>query len=170
MLRRCARCKIEKPLAEYTKHPLRDGRIKTDSYCPACRADYGREHYVKNRQRYIDKAAQRTRQLVIERMTYVVEHLSQHPCADCGEDDVLVLEFDHLRDKSFSIPWGIRNRPWALVLAEIEKCEVVCANCHRRRTIRRAGFARAAIARKDPQLALFLTQSQLDPHPEREAY
>ena len=95
----------------------------------------------------------------MQRMIYVVEYLGRHPCADCGEDDVLVLEFDHLRDKSFSIPWGIRNRPWSLVLAEIEKCEVVCANCHRRRTATRAGFTRAALARADPQLALFLAGS-----------
>lgn len=94
-------------------------------------------------------------------MTYVVDYLSQHPCADCGEEDVLVLEFDHLRDKSFSIPWGIRNKPWTEVLEEIAKCEVVCSNCHRRRTATRAGFTRAAITRGDPQLVLYLS----DGHP-----
>jgi hypothetical protein len=61
------------------------------------------------------------------------------------ESDPLVLEFDHLRDKEFSIGSGIRDRPWKNVLAEMEKCEVVCANCHRRRTNRRGGFIRVVV-------------------------
>ena len=46
----------------------------------------------------------------------------------------MVLEFDHLRDKRFNIGAALPYRNWAELLAEIEKCEVVCANCHRRRT------------------------------------
>ena len=40
------------------------------------------------------------------------------------------------------------DRPWPAILAEIDKCEVVCANCHRRRTTREGGFARAAVAQR----------------------
>lgn len=64
-------------------------------------------------------------------------YLATHPCVDCGEDDVVVLEFDHLRDKTANVSAlvagfsGIKR-----VFQEIEKCEVVCANCHRRRTAR----------------------------------
>jgi hypothetical protein len=65
---------------------------------------------------------------------------------DCGETDPLVLEFDHLGDKSFNIAKGIRDHSWQSVLDEIRKCEVVCANCHRRRTALRGGFARAVVA------------------------
>jgi hypothetical protein len=56
------------------------------------------------------------------------------------------LEFDHLREKRFGIGRGLRERPWKDVLDEIAKCDVVCANCHRRRTNRRGGFIRAVIA------------------------
>lgn len=77
-------------------------------------------------------------------MTY----FHNHPCVDCGETDPIVLEFDHLQDKKFAISAGIRNRNWADVLDEIAKCEVVCANCHRRRTIMRGGFIRAAVAQR----------------------
>lgn len=62
--------------------------------------------------------------------------------------DSLVLEFDHLDDKRFEIAKGIRDRKWQDVLDEIAKRDVICANCHRRRTAQRAGFARAAVAQR----------------------
>src|SRR4051794_36986150 len=65
---------------------------------------------------------------------------------DCGETDPVVLEFDHLRDKEFDIASGIHYHAWSKVLAEIAKCEVVCANCHRRRTARRRGALRLILS------------------------
>lgn len=57
------------------------------------------------------------------------------PCADCGGVfPPCAMDFDH-RDpdlKSFGI--GPATTSLALILAEIEKCDVVCANCHRIRT------------------------------------
>jgi hypothetical protein len=74
----------------------------------------------------------------------VMEHLLTHPCVDCGESDPVVLDFDHLPgfEKRFTISRavGASTRSWKAIHAEIEKCEVVCANCHRRRTAARGGF------------------------------
>jgi hypothetical protein len=68
----------------------------------------------------------------------MIEYLLAHPCVDCGETDLLVLEFDHLRDKKYNIGEMVnRDFTWGSILREIEKCEVVCANCHRRRTYTR---------------------------------
>ena len=78
-------------------------------------------------------------------MTFLIEFFREHPCTDCGETDPIVLEFDHLGDKEFGIAAGLRTRNWQDVLREIDKCEVVCANCHRRRTVRRGGFVRARL-------------------------
>jgi hypothetical protein len=124
----------------------RKARGQRDNYCRPCRTVYKHEHYARNKQRYIDSARRRTEKIVSERTIYLVSFFREHPCVDCGEDDPLVLEFDHLGDKQFSIGRGMRERPWKAVLAEIEKCEVVCANCHRRRTNRRGGFIRTVIA------------------------
>ena len=86
--------------------------------------------------------------MVAERIELLVAYLREHPCTDCGETDPLVLEFDHLRDKKFSIAKIWRDHKWEMVLDEMAKCEVVCANCHRRRTARRGGFIRAAVAQR----------------------
>jgi hypothetical protein len=90
----------------------------------------------------------RKKELVARRLEYLLVYLREHPCVDCGEGDPVVLEFDHLRDKKFGVAQGFRDREWQSVLDEIAKCEVVCANCHRRRTARRGGFARAVVAQR----------------------
>jgi hypothetical protein len=81
-----------------------------------------------------------------ERTLYLIEYFKGHPCVDCGEDDPVVLEFDHLGEKLFDIGREIHNRGWQSILDEIEKCEVVCANCHRRRTARRRGALRLLLS------------------------
>jgi hypothetical protein len=67
-----------------------------------------------------------------------IKYLETHPCIDCGEDDPIVLEFDHVRgEKKFNIADVTRNAVGRRTLEkEIEKCEVRCANCHRRKTKR----------------------------------
>jgi hypothetical protein len=140
---RCSVCRRFKEPEDFAWH--RKAKDQRDTYCRACRAAYKRAHYAANRQRYIDNAARRKRRLNEENLRQVLRHLSAHPCADCGETDPLVLEFDHVGDKSFSIGSALRDRPWGQIEHEISQCEVVCANCHRRRTARRGGFMRAAL-------------------------
>ena len=65
-----------------------------------------------------------------------VELLKTGPCADCGNTyPPECMDFDHRpdEDKSFDISRG-SVRAWPVVEAEIAKCELVCANCHRIRT------------------------------------
>ena len=75
----------------------------------------------------------------LERTQALLDYFAAHTCVDCGEADPVVLDFDHLRDKAFDVSAAYTHKPWATVLEEIEKCEVVCSNCHRRRTAQRIG-------------------------------
>ena len=84
----------------------------------------------------------------MKRAEYLIWYFSTHPCFDCGEVDPMVLEFDHRGDKAFDIARGLRDRNWGALSKEIAKCDVVCANCHRRRTAWRGGFVRAAVAQR----------------------
>ncbi len=58
------------------------------------------------------------------------------PCADCGvRYQWYVMDFHHTRDKKFLISSG-RMRRMELLQLEIEKCVVLCSNCHRIRTFK----------------------------------
>jgi hypothetical protein len=146
MVRTCTRCGETKNVDEFAWRNIARG--KRDGYCRTCRAAYKQEHYAKNRARYIANAARRNARELERRTRYLLDFLRTHPCVDCGETDPIVLEFDHLTDKLFNVSTGLRDRAWASVLAEMEKCEVVCANCHRRRSALRGGYLRAMVARQ----------------------
>jgi len=95
-----------------------------------------KEHYTANIQKYVEKAAVRRKRIVNEINEKLYDYLLKHSCIDCGENDLIVLEFDHVRgEKTYNISshsWRLCS--WELMLKEIAKCEVRCANCHRRKT------------------------------------
>ena len=67
----------------------------------------------------------------------VLDYLNAHNCVNCGESDPIVLDFDHLNreDKFKTISRMLSGHyGWKAIEKEISKCQVLCANCHRRRT------------------------------------
>lgn len=79
-------------------------------------------------------------------VAYAYEHLLGTGCVDCGERRLCVLDFDHVAGKDASVMilahggYGL-----ARLRSEIAKCEVRCANCHRRRTAREGGHYRGSL-------------------------
>jgi hypothetical protein len=105
--------------------------------CKACMAAYGRLHYGANRTVYVRRNTGQSRARTLALKPQVWSYLAEHPCVDCGEVDALVLEFDHVdpAKKRKTIHKLVHQAySWAAVAAEIQQCEVRCANCHRRRT------------------------------------
>lgn len=68
--------------------------------------------------------------------------LREHPCTVCGEADPVVLDFDHLSGKWREVTVMANVSGRVNLLAEMAKCRVLCANCHRRHTASQAGRAR----------------------------
>lgn len=83
---------------------------------------------------------QRYHREYVEKIRALVQRAKDKPCADCGKRyPWYVMDLDHVRGKKeFQIgDAGSYHRPIDVVIAEIEKCDVVCANCHRERTFTR---------------------------------
>ena len=88
--------------------------------------------YYKNKLKH--KA---TKKAIIYKKKEYLKELKKRPCADCGLSfPYYVMDFDH-RDrstKSFTVGLMFNNKGWKLIKEEVEKCDIVCANCHRIRT------------------------------------
>lgn len=127
------RCQ-ESSRKSYRKHrATRIKRMKT----------YYRRYYEENRERILESNRRRTKARTQEIRNILVEFKLSNPCMDCGENDPVVLDFDHIipKNKEFTISRATSHRPrYERLLNEIVKCRIVCANCHRRRTYKAGLF------------------------------
>lgn len=134
MTKKCSKCREIKPFEEFAKNKSKkDGLTDT---CKPCKAAQVRDYYAATpiyRQSSKDRVEAAKRRNKIK----VYQYLLQHPCIDCGEDDVMVLDLDH-RDARLKIEnvssLTRKAVKWETVQKEIDKCDVRCSNCHRRRT------------------------------------
>lgn len=134
MAKKCPRCSRRLPIADFN---WKIKNVRRATYCKDCSREYIRDHYKKNRKYYLKKARKRNLEVRQKAYEYLWPYLMSHPCVDCGETDILVLEFDHKdrTSKSEDVSRIIRRAgPLRQLIEEISKCDVRCANCHRRKT------------------------------------
>ena len=137
VVKRCAMCGETKPLSEFhlnTNEP--DGR---QVYCKPCRKRYDHEYYAKNRERLYVERIENKRARSAERTEWL-RSLKTGPCADCGRTfPPEAMEWDHRpgEKKLGDISNALRSRRKDMILAEIAKCDLVCAVDHAIRTRRR---------------------------------
>lgn len=108
----CSKCGIEKPLSEYHKNGFdRQGNQKYRGYCKQCANALESNRYRQKKQ-FID-----TQKL---------------QCAKCGETRVYVLDYHHKNpaEKEFTVG-KLKKGSLETIQNEINKCIVLCANCHR---------------------------------------
>lgn len=125
----CYRCKLWKPLEEfYVKSSTKDGR---QGHCKECQKLYNKKHYKDNKAKYLARAIDHNAKYIAK----FKDWKSQFKCKTCGEDDIACLDFHHKDEdtKIANIADAVRNK-WSLdkVKEEALKCEILCANCHRK--------------------------------------
>lgn len=133
----CPRCKDFFSFEVFGSRKKR-GKFQPQPYCPECTKAYRREHYISCPEPYKKRAKENNPARRKENRAIVYDYLKTHPCVDCGQTDVRVLEFDHIANKLSGVALLMtsgKNR----LLAEIAKCEVRCSNCHTIITGKRAG-------------------------------
>lgn len=131
-MKTCTKCSTEKDESEFSKR-----RNGLHSWCKVCHKTYKDKHYRDNIKSYKDRLKQDKL-----RFREFIRQEKDKPCTDCGRHyPYYVMDFDHLQNKKFNISrmysYGIEK-----IKIEIAKCELVCANCHRIRTWRRATKSR----------------------------
>jgi len=132
----CTRCRELKP-ADAFQLRFRHSVI-IQSWCRECLRAYRAERHVRLHEREIKRIRRNRQEAVTRNRKLLAAYLVDHPCVDCGETETTVLDFDHLRDKRMDISRMVNTgHAWASILEEIAKCEVRCANDHRRATRKR---------------------------------
>lgn len=145
-LKQCAICnKIKSKTEFYAQKKSKDG---LQYKCKACQSQYLKDHYASDKKPYKESAKRNKNKL-----RDLIRDLKSKPCCDCGETyPYYVMDFDHRENKLFSIGNRGAARGSIILTAEIAKCDVVCANCHRIRThSRRHKFL--AVAQQDRAIA-----------------
>ena len=118
--RKCGTCKKIKSVKSYQEKWFESGNNGYESSCKPC---VSIRHQISGRN------------LNREARELVFNYLLKHPCIDCGETDVLALEFDHVHSKKFDIGNALNNNVMIdLIKAEIKKCVIRCSSCHRIKT------------------------------------
>lgn len=126
--------------------PFRDKKkIRRHSACIECCRWYCRDYYRRNKKRFFDYRKQYRL-----RISQILRKAKDVPCADCGKKyPYWVMDFDHLDgsiklDKLSSI--ALTRLSPKVLIEEMKKCEVVCANCHRTRTHLRGQYRKDTVA------------------------
>ena len=134
----CTKCLEEKDISEFAWSIK---GIKSHPLCRSCRTKYQAEYYERTKHRTAAARWQNQVDRREEARKYVFAYLSEHVCMDCGEYDPIVLTFDHVRGTKVMGISQMINQGYSLqsLQEEIDKCEVVCNNCHLRREKKRRG-------------------------------
>lgn len=122
-LRLCRICGAERPIPDFQDAKRRDGRIMRRTMCRHCRKGDSLER-IRERREHADAAK------------------VSSGCRDCPPGftwPAVALDFDHRPGlpKIGTVSALITKGSWEDFLAEIAKCDVVCANHHRMRTDQR---------------------------------
>lgn len=118
-------CKQDKPLTEFHR-----SAYKSDGHqgeCKECRNARKREEWHAKNSKQRERVKDRS-----DAARALIQREKKCPCADCGiEYPAPVMHFHH-RDPSqkFKTVCSLVNHSEETILAEIAKCDVLCANCH----------------------------------------
>src|SRR3972149_2776712 len=149
VVKQCPKCKVLKPLIEFYKRKTGNRAGKYYEKCRECMKIRGRAYYHTNRTRQLPLAIARKHKAYEIKRSYI-SNLKNIPCSDCGNTfPSYVMDFDHREgQKKLANIAHMSVRNWSLtkIQSEIEKCDIVCANCHRIRTFKRAEVAKVVTA------------------------
>ena len=129
-MKTCSRCKQEKQDSEFNKRKSGKKEILS-AFCRECNKLYLKNHYQKNKKYYVEKKQRWTNKY----KDWFKKLKSTLKCEQCGENHPACLDFHHKNSKEkiseISKMFATRKSK-EKILKEIDKCIVLCSNCHRK--------------------------------------
>jgi hypothetical protein len=139
-MKRCTLCRNDLPLAEFNRKAKSPDGLQ--NVCRECNRARARRYYADNREKHVRVVMERTKHARRVAQAFIGQYLALHPCIDCGEGDIRVLDFDHRVgvDKVADVMRLVRlGHGLDTVAAEMAKCDIRYRNCHARVTYERSG-------------------------------
>lgn len=140
---RCSKCKRQTRTEAFATYKDRKGQLRRRGICKECRGKYATENFDRLQkwrreynQKNKDPKRERDRQRKADAKAFV-DAFKARPCADCGKQwPPIAMDLDHVRGAKVKGVAMLVSGAYKLDLIkiELEKCEVVCACCHRIRT------------------------------------
>ena len=125
----CSKCKTEKNFDEFLWK--NKSKNQKHSVCAECYKDVRKKSYDANAQYYKDKSRKRRKEHAFQ----YEEYKKSLSCQVCGESESVCLDFHHMDSSKKDFTIGSRKHSsgnFETTIKEIEKCVVLCANCHRK--------------------------------------
>ena len=144
MMKRCCACKSEQPIENFNRNKCRKDGLQ--SRCRPCDQHRAREKY-RGSSIEQEKTKLRSKTLSDSNNEFVYALLLVSKCVTCGENDPATLDFDHLvpEDKHLNVS-RMKKHSRKTLEAEIAKCQIICANCHRKKTAKQFGWYRRCVS------------------------
>ncbi len=140
----CQLCHEWKTLSPENFHRKKSSKDGFQSRCKSCNQSSVLKWQAENRETCL--TAQRAK--TSKQRDGIIEFKENNPCTDCGVYlPFYAMDFDHLpgTDKRYDVSRLATSHAVGLLTAELSKCELVCASCHRIRTyLRQHGEPEAA--------------------------
>lgn len=123
----CCRCKQELDVKNFKSNKRKNDGLQCQ--CIECQKIYRRDHYLKNKQKYLNKTKKRKEEF----RSWFLEFKKTLKCKLCGNTHPACLDFHHRNpnDKEKTVSQMVNTLSKKKLLEEINKCDVLCANCHR---------------------------------------
>lgn len=127
--KKCTKCGQWKDIEEFAWKNKAQGKRRAQ--CKECTRKEDKERYANDEKRR--EAIKAVHKNQVKYIREYVQDIKKHSkCAMCGEDRWYVLDFHHTGDKDFNISQKVQEGcSLETIKKEIEKCIVLCANCHR---------------------------------------
>jgi hypothetical protein len=125
--KKCFKCKFDKCITDFNKNKAKKDGLQ--SRCKICDRKRAKSLYNDNT-REVSKIRNTVRRKNIRK--WFIEYKNKLCCIKCGESRWYVLDFHHRDEKETEIGDALM-RGWSIkrIKKEIEKCDPLCANCHR---------------------------------------
>jgi hypothetical protein len=127
----CNKCKVDKSETDF--HWWNKDKGYRQTFCKECKKEVNLQTRIKMGKDGKNKKEMKYKN---EKRQKYYNFLANKSCVKCGINDIRVLEFDH-RDRStkkHTVSQMLKNHSWENILIEIEKCDILCSNCHKIKT------------------------------------